>query len=221
MVAALMDITERYKTEQELHRALAEKDFLMKELSHRVKNNLATIRSLIELKNAALGEHVDLSDVTHQVDAIRIIHEKLYRTGSVSEVDAYDYFSELLDSLFASSQVQPIRVNRDIERLRLDSKTAMTLGLIINEIATNAIKHGFHSEGEHRFSVEFGKDEQRDRYVLTLSNTGAPFPEDVSLENPTGLGLQLIGALVTQLEGTIEITRRPRPVFTITFHPES
>jgi two-component sensor histidine kinase len=85
--------------------------------------------------------------------------------------------------------------------------------MIVTELAANAIEHGFDDTGPARFSVSMsGEDEH---HVLTVSNTGAPFPEDIDLENPQTLGLQLVSALVSQLDGTIEVRRRPSPVFSI------
>jgi len=87
---------------------------------------------------------------------------------------------------------------------------------VINEIATNAIKYGFTSE-EARFSVNMKKDAESKHYILTLSNTGNPFPEEIGLENPETMGLQLISSLVAQLNGTVELQKNPNPVFTIRF----
>ena len=96
----------------------------------------------------------------------------------------------------------------------------MPLGLIINEIATNAIKHGFNEKETAVFSIKMEKDKEKNQYELTLSNTGKPFPEEIDIENTDTLGLRLISALVAQIGGTIDLKRKPHPVFTIRFPME-
>jgi two-component sensor histidine kinase len=91
------------------------------------------------------------------------------------------------------------------------------LGLIVNEIATNTIKHGIKAEGDTTFTIELTENKMEDQYILTLSNTGKPFPKDINLDNPETLGLRLISTLVEQIGGTIEMQREPHPVFTIRF----
>jgi two-component sensor histidine kinase len=101
--------------------------------------------------------------------------------------------------------------------ISIRTKAAVPIGLIINETATNAIKHGFTGEEDARFSVTMEADAEERNYVLTISNTGQPLPEDVDIKNPQTLGLQLIQALVSQLQGTLAVERRPNPTFTIRF----
>jgi PAS domain S-box-containing protein len=207
------DITEQKHAQQRLEKALAEKDYLLKELNHRVKNNLNMVSSLVSLKDSALGEQVDLSDIRRRIDAIQIIHQKLHEDTDVSSIDLRDYVDELLDTLFSSFTAQAVEVSNRVASMSMAPPAAVPLGMIVTELAANAIEHGFDDTGPARFSVSMsGEDEH---HVLTVSNTGAPFPEDIDLENPQTLGLQLVSALVSQLDGTIEVRRRPSPVFSI------
>jgi PAS domain S-box-containing protein len=217
VVGIYSDITKRKQAEEKLQKSLEEKDYLMKELNHRVKNNLAIISSLMNLKDSSLGDEIDLSDLRNQVDAIRIIHEKLYQGNEIQYIDVKDYIQELLETVFSSFTIQPINITADIEDISISTKRAVSLGLIINEIATNAIKHGFAPDQEARFSIDLAQDRPAGWYSLSLSNSGRPFPEDIGLKNPGTLGLRLITALVDQLRGTIDLQRRPHPVFTIRF----
>ncbi|MFO7848490.1 MAG: sensor histidine kinase [Spirochaetia bacterium] len=105
--------------------------------------------------------------------------------------------------------------------ISLPTRTAISLGLIINEIATNTIKHGFIDGKPARFSIDLIDDEGTGEYTLTLSNTGKPFPEEIDIENTESLGLQLVSSLVNQLEGTMTLKRSPYPVFTIHFPGEA
>ena len=210
------DITKQKRSELALRKVLAEKEYLMKEINHRTKNNLAMISSLIYLKDSALGSLVDLSDLAHQIDAIRIIHEKLNQENIISEINIRSYFQELLRTIFHSFTLQPVDIRIEVPDIKLFTRTAIPLGLILNEIATNAIKHGFNAGTEAVFTVNLEKT-AAERFTLTLSNSGNSFPDDIDLDNPQTLGLRLISALVSQLCGEIRLRKSPHPVFLITF----
>ena len=217
-IGIIRDITECKRAEEYLREALKEKDFLMKELNHRVKNNLLMVSSLISLKDSET--EIDLSDIQHQIEAISLIHEKLCKTENVTEINCRDYCDDLLNSIFTSFTTRKVRIEKEIEDIGVSTKTAMALGLIINEIATNAIKHGFSDKEEAVFSAKMKQDTENNRYELTLSNTGNPFPASADIESTDSLGLRLIYALVDQIDGTIELQKKPNPVFTIKF-PEA
>jgi two-component sensor histidine kinase len=199
----------------ELKNALKEKDYLMKELNHRVKNNLAMVSSLINLKDSET--EADLSDIKHQIEAISLIHEKLYQTEGVTEIGFRDYIGDLLSSIFSSFTTRQVKIEANIDAVSIPTKSAMSLGLIVNEIVTNAIQHGFTEKEAAVFSIKLEKDKEKNQYELTLSNTGNPFPKDIDIDNPKTLGLRLISALTEQLDGTIDLKRGPYPVFTIRF----
>ncbi|MFW6208161.1 MAG: PAS domain S-box protein [Spirochaetota bacterium] len=203
-----------YEITKEL-RLLKEKDFLMQELNHRVKNNLNMISSLISLKDSET--EADLSDLTHQIEAIGLIHEKLYQTDNVTEICCRDYFDDLLNSIFSSFTTRQVRIEKDIADVFVPTKTAMSLGLIINEIATNAIKYGFNEKEGAVFSLKMAQEKESNEYELTLSNTGNPFPDEIDIKNTNTLGLRLIYALVDQIDGALELQKKPNPVFTIRF----
>ncbi|MFP4563191.1 MAG: sensor histidine kinase [Spirochaetia bacterium] len=214
------DITEK-KHLQERHEKIGrEKGVLLKEINHRVKNNLLMITSLINLKESALGGTVDLSDLNHQVDTIRIIHEKLLHSEDLSHIDLRDYTRDLLVSIFSSFHRRPVKVHNTVPSVSIPTKTAIPLGLIINELATNTLKHAFVPPEKHPepgFTIDLTEVPERGEYVLTLSNNGNPFPPGVSLDNPETLGLRLVSGLVKQLRGSIELVGKPHPVFTIRF----
>ncbi|MFW5769266.1 MAG: PAS domain-containing protein [Spirochaetota bacterium] len=203
------------KANEELEEAVREKGFLMKELNHRIKNNLLMISALIRLKQSNL-EGVDLSDIEHQIDAIRIVHEKLETTEEVTHIDFRGYVQDLVTTIFSSFAGKAVNFENRITDIRLTTRKAIPLGLIINELAVNTIQHGCSSEEECRFGIEMHAD-PAGGYDLAVWNTGNPFPGDVDLENPDTLGLRLITALVRQLGGTIELERTPTPRFTIRF----
>lgn len=200
----------------ELKKALEEKNFLMKEIHHRVKNNLLMIGSLISLKESALGNSVDLSDLKSQIDAIRIVHEKLYTAKDLANIEMKEYIGELLHTIFSSLTNRSVRIVNELDRVYFDSKRAIPIGLIVNELATNAIKHGFSGEEEAVFSIQQLPEGEAGQLAFTVSNTGNAFPENVRLHDADTLGLQLITALINQLQGQITLVGTPRPVFTIT-----
>jgi two-component sensor histidine kinase len=187
----------------------------MRELNHRVKNNLAMVSSLISLKDSETDE--DLSDLKHRIDVIKLVHEKLHQQNNVEHINVKVYFQELLESIFSSTSECDVDLINNVEEVSLPAKTTIPLGLIVNEIATNAIKYGFTPDKEARFTMKMTKDSTNKQYILTLSNTGNPFPEDIGLENPETMGLQLVSTLVDQIDGTIELQKKPNPVFTIRF----
>jgi PAS domain S-box-containing protein len=213
IIFSTRDITERRQKEDILHKTLKEKECLMKELNHRVKNNLAMVSSLICLKDSEITE--DLSDLKNRVDVIKLVHEKLNKQNDVEEIEVREYFQELLTAVFSSTTKFKVDVVNTIEELSIPTGAAIPLGLVVNEIATNAIKHGFSSERESHFSIDMKYDVEERQYVLTLSNNGNPFPEGVVLNNPQTMGLQLVSSLVEQVGGSIELQKQPNPKFTI------
>jgi PAS domain S-box-containing protein len=209
-------IIERVEAE-EAQRQIDEQRRLMDELNHRVKNNLNLVSSLISLKDSALGDEVDLSDIRNQVKAVSFIHQKLYETGLVKEIDFGPYITDILESVFSFYSGPAVEVTVEVGELELPAKTAVSLGLIINELATNAMKHGFTAATPPRFTVRLQNEYGRECRELSVSNSGNPLPDDVEFENPETLGLRLISALVSQLGGTVEVARKPQPDFRLRF----
>jgi len=210
-----IDITNSKHNEENLRKAVEDKIFLLRELNHRVKNNLTMISSLISLKDSETDE--DLSDLKHRIDVIKLVHEKLHQQNDVEKIEVKEYFQELLVSIFSSIYEYEVDLVNNIQELSIPTKTAIPLGLIVNEISTNAIKYGFTSKKEARFTIEMKRDSHTNRYVLLLSNTGNPFPEEIGLERTETMGLQLVSTLVAQLDGTIELQKKPHTKFTIRF----
>jgi PAS domain S-box-containing protein len=222
VIEFVRDITERKNAEKRLLNAVEEKELLMKELNHRVKNNLAIISSLLQIETSRLGSDIDLSDIISRIDAIRIIHEKLYQSDKITHIKLKDYIQDLLETVFSSFSDRTITIHNDIENILVPTKPAVSLGLIINEIAVNAIKHGFKKDIKAEFSVSLDRNSNNneEEYLLTLSNTGAPFPEDVDIHNPRSLGLQLVTTLCDQLDGSLSLQKSPYPVFQVRFRIE-
>ena len=185
---------------------------LRHELNHRVKNNLAIVHSLISLKHSEDNTTADLSDILHQVETIRVLHEQLQATDELTTLELTPYLRRVLASVFDSS----VEVEVEVSGLEVEvtSKVAVPLGLVVNELATNAAKHGFSRNQEKRFTVNIRDlGDGSDRMHVTISNSGIPFPSHVDVDNPSSLGLRLVSALVSQLESSLTLTKQPHPVF--------
>jgi PAS domain S-box-containing protein len=209
------DVTEQREAEQRLQAALAEERQLMRELNHRVKNNLSTVASLVSLKDSAVGEAADLSDIRHQIRAIQKIHERLQHSSHITHVELSEYLNDVAKSVFDSFGSPSVVMETDIASITVHTKTAVPLGLIVNELATNAVQHGFTAETEARFHMAMRESDDGQSVELVISNTGRPFPDDIALSDAGSLGLQLVSALVEQLEGALSLEREPSPRFRI------
>ena len=218
--ASNRDITEQKRLTTQLENTVQEKELLLKELNHRIKNNLAMVSSLIGLKSLSLHDTVDLTDIEHQIDAIRIVHEKLSQQESFTDISIKDYIQDLLASVFSLAATS-IQTGCECIDDSIPTKKAVTIGLIINEIATNTVKYGIPAEEEAQFTLSFTKEESNNLNILSISNNGNAFPSDIKLDNPETLGLRLISILAEQLNGTIELEREPHPKFTIRFPAET
>ena len=211
------DITERVRTERELRSALEEKDFLIKELNHRVKNNLTLVASLINLKQSVMEKGVDLTDLFNRIDVIRIFHEKLYETGEATRVDMEEYCTDILDSIITTTAGRHVHKDLRIRVRSLSAQTAVSLGLIINEVAMHEIQHGFSDAAEPRVSIELREDSSAHKYVLVLSTSGSAFESDTEADASSSLGLQLISTLARQVDGEMDLQREPQTILTLRF----
>jgi PAS domain S-box-containing protein len=215
------DITERKQAEEKIRASLKEKEVLLKEIHHRVKNNLQIVSSLLYLQ-AAKTEHPGavsaLKESRARVKSMALIHERLYQSPNLASVDMGGYTRNLVFDLYHSYRTQEssVRLTTNIEDITLGITEAIPCGLIINELISNALKHAFPEGREGEITIELVK-EGANRTTLTVSDNGIGFPEQVDWLNSPSLGLTLINSLVGQLEGTIELDRRGGTTFTIRF----
>ena len=220
-LVSLQDITERNNTENQLKTSLKDKDMLLREIHHRVKNNLQIISSLLNLQSRYItdGDALDVfSESQNRVRSMAIIHEKLYNSESMSEIDFGEYISDLTESLFYNYRVNPskVKLKENMEEIFFDVDTAIPCGLIVNELITNCLKHAFPGDTKGEICIElFRKD---DKYVLNVKDDGVGFPEDIDFKNTESLGLQLVINLVSQIEGTVELDSTNGSSFNIIFN---
>lgn len=218
--AIIRDITGRKQAEDEIARSLREKEALLKEIHHRVKNNLQIVSSLLNLQLDYIQDAQALAifkESQARVRSMALIHEKLYRSADLAHVDLGEYVRSLAASLFRSYAADPgaIALNIDVEGVFLSVNAAVPCGLIINELLTNSLKHAFPPgrQGEIRVWARA----EGSRYTLLVSDTGTGFPPGLDLRATESLGLQLVTSLVEQLDGTIEMDTSRGTAFKITF----
>jgi len=222
------DITERIKAEK----ALAEIDKVrVKEIHHRIKNNLQVISSLLDLQAEKFRDKRVLEafrESQSRIFSMSLIHEELYKGGGTDTVDFSAYIKKLAENLFQTYSLggKNIRLYMDLEEnafFNMDS--AVPLGIIVNELVLNSLKHAFseNQEGEIRIRLcreEMNHEISKPFFSLTISDSGKGIPENIDLERVESLGLQLVNILVDQLEGNIELMRNQGTEFRITFSVE-
>ena len=213
-------ITERKQAEDQIKASLKEKEVLLKEIHHRVKNNLQVISSLLSLQSQHITDKESLEmfqESQNRVWSMSLVHEKLYQSKDLSRIDMKEYTKDLTTSLFRSyaDSTAAIKLKTKIGDLLLTITTAIPYGLIINELISNALKHGFPDGRQGDITIAMHP--VNNKIKLVVSDTGVGFPEGIDFRNTTTLGMQLVTSLVEQLEGTIELDRRDGSTFTICF----
>lgn len=198
-----------YKSRREIQVRIEEKETLLKEVHHRVKNNLQTVSSLLSLQSRSIEDHKISSIIKssqNRVVSMAMVHEMLYkRDDYLSKIELKPYVEELCEYLIRSIRggSNAIALNLDIADIKLSIDTVIPLGLIINETVTNALKYAFPEENSGEILIKLGSLEKM-KYELYLGDNGIGFPEDVNPKNSKSLGLKLIHNLSRQLRGTIE-----------------
>jgi PAS domain S-box-containing protein len=209
--AVVRDISARKRTEALLMDSLKEKDALLREIHHRVKNNLAVIGSLLNLQAAALPEGVSrevLSQMQVRLQSIALAHEVLYQSENLARLDIRRYMSRLIDNIADSvGTIGTIRrIDKDIDPLDLSLDEAAPLGFIVTELVSNAMKHAFPKQREGRVRVSL-KPAGKDEAVLVVSDDGVGLPDDFDPGASPSLGFKLVSIFVKQLHAQMGVSR--------------
>lgn len=220
LVMVVRDITERKDAEDKIRASLEEKKVLLREIHHRVKNNMQIISSLLNLQARYINDEqvVDiLKESQNRVKSMAMIHEKLYQSSGLAKIGFRDYIKHLATFLSQSYVVdtERIRINTQVDDVFLDIDTAIPCGLIINELVTNSLKHAFPNKMEGDINIQL--KEGSEGYVLKVIDNGIGFPENLDFRSTETLGLQLINNLVMQLDGTAELKSDNGTEFKIVF----
>jgi len=205
---------------ERIESALKEKEILLKEIHHRVKNNLQIISSLLNLQSGYIKDKDSIAifkESQNRIRSMAIIHEKLYQSKDMSQIDFSEYVSELVSNLFSSYSLNSalIILHQNINNILLEIDLAINLGLIINEIVSNAFKHAFPSGSKGNLYISLKKNEQK--YELIIEDDGIGFSSEIDFRTTESLGLQLIITLVEQIGGEIFLFREKGTKFVIKF----
>ena len=217
----LRDVTEKKKTNNELVQSLKEKEVLLKEVHHRVKNNLQVISSILNLQSTYVEDEKTLSilrESQNRVKSMSFIHESLYRTKDFNSIDFSEYIERLANNMVYSYQYSQNRIGLklDIEEVFLSLDISIPCGLIINELLSNALKYAFpeNQKGEIYISV---KELNDSKIQIKVEDNGVGFPEDLDINKVESLGMLLVNTLVEQIDGDIEIRSKEGTKYLITF----
>jgi PAS domain S-box-containing protein len=206
------DITERKHSEEKITASLSEKEVLLKEIHHRVKNNLQVICSLLNLQARSLKDATTITlfqETQNRVRSMALVHEKLYQSNNLSQIELGEYLHDLSQNLSTSYPIDCSKVvfKTDIQsNIFLDIDVAVPCGLIVNELISNSLKYAFASGEEGEIYLQALLNEEQ-KLVLTVGDNGKGFPDDFDLEKSRTLGLKLVKALTNQLEGKLELDR--------------
>jgi len=214
------DITKMKKAEEKISRNLQEKNSLIKEVHHRVKNNMQVIISMLKLQNDFIDDPRALELTMNSVNRVRsmaMVQDRLYRAEDLSSINFSEYINSLISQLYYNYNVSPnlVQIHKKIDNIFLNINTAVPFGLVINELISNALKHGFSNNRKGEITISL-MNTSKD-FIFKIHNNGTPPPEDFDLVNPKGLGMQLVQSLSIQLHGKVEYCYNDGPEFTLTF----
>ncbi|MDR3667211.1 MAG: histidine kinase dimerization/phosphoacceptor domain -containing protein [Ignavibacteriaceae bacterium] len=205
---------------EKIETSLKEKEVLLKEIHHRVKNNLQIISSLLNLQSGYIKDKDSIEifkESQNRVRSMALIHEKLYQSKDMSQIDFSGYVSELVSNLFGSYSLNSalVTLHQNINNLFLEIDLAINLGLIINELVSNAFKHAFPGGSKGNLYISIKKDKQM--YELVIQDDGVGFLPEIDFRKTESLGLQLVISLVEQIGGKIFLFSEDGTKFVINF----
>ncbi|MGP1385749.1 MAG: PAS domain S-box protein [Thainema sp.] len=238
MVAVHQDITERKQTQEQVETSLKEKEVLLKEIHHRVKNNLGIVSSLLQMqarRTLDAQAYAVLRDSQNRVHSIALVHEKLYRSKDLANINFTQYIQDLTVYLFDAYNInaQHIELSLQVEEIGLDIDTAIPCGLIINELVSNALKYAFPDGRTGEIQIKFYQAAASDlsssepaassaatpshRFTLIVRDNGIGLPADLDIQTAKTLGMMLVQGLVKQMQGLLEINNHQGTEFKISF----
>jgi PAS domain S-box-containing protein len=215
-----IDITERKKAEEQVQASLLEKETMLKEIHHRVKNNLQVIASLLSLQASYLHDEKAikaLEESIERVETMASIHTQLYESQDLTRVDFGSFIKDLISNIGQSygRAESPIEINVDAGEISLGIDNSIPCGLILNELVSNALKHAFPEGREGAINIRMRSEDNQ--VVLTVQDNGIGFPELIDLMNVKSLGLDLVSLLVAQMNGKMDMRVEGGTTWTITF----
>ncbi len=212
----------RKRNNQLLRESLGEKEVLLKEVHHRVKNNFQLISSLLNLQSDMVADKAAqeaLSQGKNRIHSMALVHENLYKTKNLSKIELQHYLGELVETIIKSfrKDERAIIHHIDVGTVRFDVETSIRLGLIVNELVSNSMKYAFVDRTSGNIRIRLIQQEDNEAYVLTIADDGIGLPEGFDLEKLNSLGLELVQLLVAQMRGKLIYTVEGGTSYTITF----
>lgn len=221
-VVAFNDVTKRKKTEAQIAASLREKEVLLKEIHHRVKNNMQVVSSLLNLQYQYLQDADEQTKKAFQesqdrIRSMALIHEKLYQTADLTNISFGDYVRDLVSKLYNSYKYTTggVRINIDTSSIDLNMDISISLGLVINELVSNSFKHAFKERDDNQLTVSIKRC--GNVYELIIADNGIGFADNIDFRNTDSLGLQLVNTLTSQIDGSISLENKQGTKFTIKF----
>jgi PAS domain S-box-containing protein len=220
-VTIFEDVSSRRKSEIKIKASLKEKEVLLQEIHHRVKNNMQIISSLLNLQTRYVdGDEVAmdvLKESQNRVTSMAMIHEKLYQSKDFRHINIADYLDKLVIDLLYSYAIPKGQIKTIIESddVKLNIETSIPCGLIINECVSNSLKYAFPEGRTGELAISLKKSD--DQFILEISDDGIGFPKEIDFKNTDSLGLQLVNSLVEQIDGTIQLDGSNGTKITIKF----
>jgi PAS domain S-box-containing protein len=220
VMAIYRDISERIIAKKRIEQELEEKDILLKEVHHRVKNNMQIISSLLNMQKKMITDPAIIelfTNTQNRVKSMSLIHERIYRSKDLSSIDIKNYITRLVMNLFISYEIYQDRIKLDlhIEDIPINMNEAVPLGLILNELISNALKHAFPGDRKGNLKISFTRD--NDRKILIVADDGVGSKVDLNFADPKTLGVRLLGSLSDQLRGEISYKKEGGSIFTLIF----
>lgn len=219
IISMAMNITERKTAEERVIRLLEEKEILLKEVHHRIKNNMNNIKGLLTLQALNLNEPLAieaLKSAESRVQSMMVLYDKLYRSSDFKEIAIHEYLTRLSEDIIKMFQnKKEVKIENHIEEFVIDVNSVFPLGIIINEILTNIMKYAF--EGRERGEIVISASKKDNNVMVIVGDDGIGIPESVNFTNSTGFGMRLIEMLTNQLKGKIHIDRTNGTKFILEF----
>lgn len=222
IIENFQDITNLKLAERQIKSSLKEKNILLQEIHHRVKNNLQIISSLIYLQSRRLKDEQTVQmfqETQNRVKSMALVHEKLYMSDNLVNIDFKGYIQNLTKNLFHSYKINShiIKLIIDIDNVMLTVNSVLTCGMIINELVSNSLKYAFDDAQQGEIHIQLTHSKDNNNYILSVSDTGKSFPVEETMKKNDSLGLKLVWTFVEQLGGTISTNENGGTSYLIQF----
>ena len=219
MLVVFNDITELKHDQEQIKNLLGEKEILLREVHHRIKNNMSTIKSLLSLQSYSLDDPAAesaLHDAESRIDSMMVLYDKLYRSDNFTELSLQRYLPTLIDEIATNFGTKEfIKIEKNIEDFNVNTKTLFPIGIIVNELITNSMKYAF--SGRDSGLITISASMKNNHAVVIIADNGIGIPESIDIEHSEGFGLSLVSMLTGQIHGTIRIERGNGTKFILEF----